>query len=127
MTRIGQATFWRQPCAVNLGRCVAFLKELLGLILKSIYTSWKMLVITLGWLVVFDLVGFSPVDAIPKPTLNRISRFKPSPEEQIVIDETSEIKLRTSRLQNWYHDTCTFTGDIWTQTSSTHNGDSSKS
>jgi hypothetical protein len=79
--------------------------------------------LVLIWLVVFAIVGFSPVDTILGLTPNRISRSKFSPEERIVIGKTSGINLPTSRLPNWYHDSCTFTGDVSTQKSATRNGD----
>ena len=69
--------------------------------------------LVLIWLVMFALVGFSPVDTIPRLTPNRTARSKSSPWEQIVICKASEIKLPTSQLPNCYHDSCTFTGDIY--------------
>lgn len=68
--------------------------------------------LVLIWLVVFALVGFSPVDTFSGP---------------IVIGKTSGINLPTSRLPNWYRDSWTFTGDISTQKSAPRNGDLSKS
>jgi hypothetical protein len=123
VTRIAPAKFWRQSCQEDLGQCVV-LKESLGLVMKSSSTSQKMLVVT--WLVVFALVGFSPVDTIPRPTPNRISCIKPNLADQRVIDKPFEIKHPISRLPNCYHDSHPFTGDICTQKTTTHNGALSK-
>ena len=100
-------------------------KRSLGFIfLGRISTSLKML--TLIRLVVFALVGFSPVDTVPRPTPNRMSHSKSSPEEQTVISKPSGTSLH-SRLPNWYHGSYTFIGDISTQKAATRNEELSKS